>query len=270
MEPSVPGDGGFGRLIAAVWRRRFLVLLGAIVCGAVAGGLSVLRSGGSQSVVQIRVGAIAPVGFVEQGDELAQRLSSLSAVLELAGISREEAANAAGCDPKDLRAVLLLGATVHGQGRLVQYVVEAPSAALAERVARGSVEKLTAEHDAIFEAARKENIARIAQLEQILQEMQQQGAPMPKELDTRPELGRWTAMATLAKDIAALKEANLPPKAFPTRVIAGPDTKPARHGPSRALTILLGLFTGAVLAMILVIAAEAAAPYLAPAPAPRE
>ncbi len=220
-------------------------------------------------MVQIRVGAIAPVGFVEQGDELAQRLSSLSAVLDLAKISVADAAKAAGCAPHDLRSVLILSATVHGQGRLVQYVVEAPSAKLAEEVAQKSVDTLTAEHDAIFEAARKENVARIAQLEQILAEMKQEEEPAPKQLDGRPEMGRWTAMATLAKDIAALKESNLPPKAFPTRVIAGPDTKPARHGPSRALTVLLGLFTGAILASILVIAAEAAAPYLSTSDAAR-
>lgn len=238
------------------------MVLGAGLCGIAAGGLTMLRSSSSQAVVQIRMGAIAPIGFVEQGEEIVQRLSSLSSALELARLKPEEAAAIAGVDAKDLRAVLALSATVHGQGRLVQFVVDAPSEDLARDVALRASQQLKTEHDAVFDATHKENLARIQQLEEILERMKQDEAAAKQNPEATPEFGRWTAVAKLAKDISALKEANLPPKAFRTRIIAGPDVRPTRKGPSRILAILFGLFTGAVLALVLIVAAESAAPYL--------
>jgi hypothetical protein len=262
LEPPAPTDGGIGWLVAAVWRRRYLVALGSLLCGIAAGGLSMLRPKTTQAVVQIRMGAIAPIGFVEQGEEIVQRLSSLSSALDLAQMKPADAATAAGVDRKDLRAVLALSATVHGQGRLVQFVVEAPNEELARKVALQASQQLKEEHDAIFDTTHKENLARIQQLEEILERMKKDEAAVARSPEVAPEVGRWTAVAQLAKDISSLKEANLPPKAFRTRIIAGPDVKPSHKGPSRILTVLFGLFTGAVLALILIVAAESAAPYL--------
>lgn len=246
-----------------MWRRRVLIILVCLLCGAAAATAASLRTTRYVATVSVALGAVAPLGWVEQPLEMARRMASQGELLQLAGMPVKDAHT----------FKLSTKAEVVDNDRVVAVTIEGLSKTHVAEVARKAVAGVKASHDEIWTQAIAANTARIEELEGLLASMRSQlhagqdasGAPRDPqllEMEERNRHDRWSTAVSLAKHITNLKQSNLPPKAFPTRVVAGPDVVEKARRPSRLLALMLGLVSGFMLAALFIAATEAVAPHL--------
>lgn len=264
---QVRGDGSSpplaaDRLVAALWRHRWVTALVVLVCtGAAAAGVLV-RPTRWQAQAVLAIGTIPPVRGLEAPSELASRLSSLAQVYELIGETPRP--------PQDPDLLKVSGEVLSDE-RSVQFVVEAPTAERARDVLDRATKAVLSRHARLFDAIREANDAEVDSFRRLQERLQADLAARTLASRERPEGARPVAAALLAtekrdtcesqlvdvsKHAAALAERNLEPRARRTRIVYGPEEERVRPAVGLTLATLLGLFSGLLLAAFLVAVLE--------------
>lgn len=248
MTPSGSNPPMLVRLVRSVRAHRRWIVLVALLCGATAAMGTTLRRRVYRARVSIALGALKPVGYLEDPKMVLRRLLSPTQFFELAGVAAVANETSTSTVVRGVRVTaeqidrLDFNAQLFGP-RTVAFHVDAGDPRVAEAIAEQVTETIVRRHRRRYDELLKRKQEQIDYYQGLLARIEKK-APLSEGEDV------WKGVVELASKIGQLEEDRLPALATPTQVVAGPDVEPQTPAVPPPFAAVIGCLAGAFLAVV--------------------
>jgi len=250
MSPTEAEAPALVRLAHAVRAGRRWILAAAVCCALLATAAAIMRKPRYRGQVYISLGAVKPVGWLEDPQDLLRKLQSPAQFSELAGLSSV----AMGTSTSTLVEGVEVGREdfdrldFHGRqdgARLIGFYVDSPREEVALAISRRVTRSIQSRHEILYRELVKKKKQQIVYYEDLLSRIETKAAASEAE-------GAWQGVVDVAARIAQLDEDQLFPVARPTEVVLGPDVEQINPNVPPPVAGVIGFLAGTFLAILLI------------------
>ncbi len=246
-------------LLRAVLGRWPFLLVAALLGGGLTYFFNQRKPFSYRAKVSISLGAIRPVGFMEDPVDLLRRLRSPTQVFELAGLTKvyqtpqtsTQSISGLTISHQDLKA-LSLDARLD-RPRLLQLMVDSGSKQLALEIAQRVSKTILKEHQEYFDKVVNDRNQQIERYNQLIETIK--SVPLGSaELEAQSP--RWKSITELAKEASKLRDHQLGPMARSSRIVIGPDVTKKKRKYSPKVAAVMGFVATLLIAAALLMVRE--------------